>query len=96
MLSLFFTAKDGWQTKTHKALEKDVIGKESRVRPLTLRMEAGHHAVIKVWKSNFYEQERYCGGKDFHLSSSRTMRDKKPDTQIIAGDVQVRLFVRWL
>lgn len=42
--------------------------------------------VIKVWKSNFHEQERDCRGKDFHLSSSYTIRDKKPDTQIMAGE----------
>lgn len=33
-----------WQTEIHEALEEDVIGKESKVRPLTLRTETGYHA----------------------------------------------------
>lgn len=44
MLSLFFIAKELWQTTTHKALEEDVIGKERKIGPLTLRMETGYHA----------------------------------------------------
>lgn len=44
MLFLFFTRKDLWQTKIHKALENYLIGKESTIRPVALRMEAECHA----------------------------------------------------
>lgn len=44
MLSLVFTGKDLIQTEIHKALEKDVIEEENKIRPLTLRMETGYHA----------------------------------------------------
>lgn len=43
-LSLFLIPTELWQTKIHEALEDDVIGKESKVRPLTLRTETGYHA----------------------------------------------------
>lgn len=43
MLSLFFIMKALWKTKIHKAHEKDLIGKESKIRPLTLRIKMGFH-----------------------------------------------------
>lgn len=44
MISLVFTVKDLMQTEIQKALEKDVIEEESKIRPLTLRTETGYHA----------------------------------------------------
>lgn len=48
--------KDPQQTKKHKALKNDAIGKEGKIRPLTREWRQAIMAVIRVWKSNFYER----------------------------------------